>query len=589
MDFGAGHEVAQGGGNLTATPLYVAPEILAGGEATQESDVYSFGVLLFHLLTGTYPVTARTIGELRRAHAEGTRASLRAMRPDVPLRIATAIERATDPVPAPRYKTASDLGRDLNSKGGGATRRWIVGGALAAGILTAVTWGTATREPQRLVIGVLPFQNLSGDPSADLVADGLTAELIGNLAAIDGLDVRSTSFANARTHGSRDIAEAGRQLGADHVLDASVVSGGTEFRVSARLVRLNDRSTVWADSLTAQRGDSLPIQSRLAVAVVNSLRMKLGSGERRYQTRPEVYYQFLRARGLQARREPEYAVQAVELFEQVTASDPSFAPAFAGLARSLGDLARLNRERESGPLDPRLETATLEALRLDPLLAEAQSALGMLYALDREWEQAAAAFTRALDLNPSATATHTDFVLTVLLPLGRLDDAITLLEKARSIDPLSLDVRRVLALVQVESGHYQQAIASTRWILERDPDFPFVSTWLGRALMLSGQTQEAIWIFEQDPRQWAYLGYAYATVNRRDEAERLAAQYPEAPAQQMLIYAGLGDRSRALDALERAAVVNPWRALTWMIRPEVGSLRTDPRFAAVRRRLNLPD
>jgi tetratricopeptide (TPR) repeat protein len=182
-----------------------------------------------------------------------------------------------------------------------------------------------------------------------------------------------------------------------------------------------------------------------------------------------------------------------------------------------------------------------------------------------------------------------DYVVSTLLPLGKLEEALRVLHAALALDPKSLDVRRVLALLQVDSGLYEDAIASARWVLERDPAFPYADIWLGRALVLSGRPDEALPIFESRPALFGYLGYLYAVTGRRDEAEALAAAHPESPPRQMLIYAGLGDKDRAYEALERAAAVHPWRAATWMYRPEMKILRGDARVAALRKRLGLPE
>lgn len=235
-----------------------------------------------------------------------------------------------------------------------------------------------------------------------------------------------------------------------------------------------------------------------------------------------------------------------------------------------------------------MDQAALEALRIDPMLAEAQAAIGNLHARDREWQPAEAAFREALRIDPSRATTYTDYVLAILQPMGRHQESLELLERAGAADPLSLDVRRVLALTQVDAGLYDDAIASARWVLERDPHFPFADLWLGRALALSGKTAEAERIFARSPNRFGYLGYLFAVTGRRSEAEALAAAHPESPVRQMLIYGGLGDKDRAMAALEKAIDANWWRAAAWMHRPEMAVLRGDPRLDALKNRLGLP-
>jgi tetratricopeptide (TPR) repeat protein len=382
---------------------------------------------------------------------------------------------------------------------------------------------------------------------------------------------------------------AGRLVDADFVLDASVLVSNARIRLNARLIPLDEKRAEWARTFDRVDGDVFATLDDLARSLVNELRLKVGGGQRRYQTDPALELQFLRARGLQLRRHPKFALEAAAIFEQIVTRDPGFAPAVAALARSLGDVMRFNREFDSGVMEPRLEQAALEAIRLDPLLPDAQAALGMLHARDGQWASAEAAFQRALAIDPSQGSLYVDYDLAVLLPLGRVDDALDVLARARAVAPRSLDVGRALAHVQVEAGLYDEAIETSRWVLQQDPDFPFVDISLGRALILSGRPDEALPIFSRNPQHWVYLGYLYAVTGRREEAEALATRHPDDPPRQMLIYSGLGDKDRAFGALERAMTINPWRAATWMNRPEVAMLRSDPRFQEIKRRLGLQD
>lgn len=236
-----------------------------------------------------------------------------------------------------------------------------------------------------------------------------------------------------------------------------------------------------------------------------------------------------------------------------------------------------------------MNEAALEAYRLDPFLAEANAARGLLEARDLNWIDAEQFFARALTLNPSLTNVHAHAATFLLLPLNRLDEAMELLEVARNADPLSLDVHRALALIQVHAGEYQEAIRNSRWVLEQDPKYPYAASWLGRALALFGRLDEALHVFEENQSGAGYVGYVYAVTGRRAEAEAIAARASAPARQQLLIYGGLGDKDRAFEALERLVTENPWRAATWMMRPEVKILRDDPRFAEIRRRLRIPN
>ena len=215
--------------------------------------------------------------------------------------------------------------------------------------------------------------------------------------------------------------------------------------------------------------------------------------------------------------------------------------------------------------------------------------MGQVHAFDHEWTEAETSFRRALQLNPSLTSTYTDFALTTLLPEGKLDEAMRLLETATRADPLSLDVRRVLVHVQINAGLYDSAIDNCDRVLAVDPSFPFVAGLRVRALLHKGRVTEAIaWLERQGAGAEGYLGYAYAVSGRRAEAEALAARNHDFPQRQAMIYSGLGDGDDAFDALERLAAINPRRTGAFLIRPELARLRADPRMAPLRAKLGLP-
>ena len=237
-----------------------------------------------------------------------------------------------------------------------------------------------------------------------------------------------------------------------------------------------------------------------------------------------------------------------------------------------------------------MRPAAVKAIELDPLLAEAHAAMGLLHSRERNWENAQRSFQRAIELNPSLTRTYTNYVTSTLIPLGRLDEAARLLEEALRADPLSLDVRRELAMVQIMAGRYEEAIANLQRVRAIDPSFPFGDLFLARALTFAGRLAEALplWETRKDEPGWQFwMAYAYVMAGRRAEVERMAAAHDH-PYRLAIIYAALGEKDRALLALDRAADILPQRVGLLMMFPEMASLRGDARFAAIRRKLGLP-
>ena len=631
MDFGTGRELEDdASSDLAGTPLYLAPEVLQGQRATVRSDIYSLGVLLYHLVAGSYPVQARTVREVRRAHERGERTAVQTARPDVPPKLARVIERAIDHRPERRYQSADALAADLAAL---QPRPRLVRLAYAAGVAAAsilvvgVGWEMAGRQvgfsrtpsallasvaglspvgavnvspAERPIIAVLPLQNLSAEPDSDYFADGLTDEIIRNLAVIKGLEVRSRTSSFAFKDKPRNLRDIGQQLGVNLVVEGSIMRSGSKLRINAQLIQIAGDVPLWAEQFDRELKDVFAIQDEISSAIVNKLRLTLGRGQRRYETNLEAYELYLTARAVVARRGTSNAQKAAELFEQVIKTDPAFAPAYAGLADAYAFMSMDIQGRPDQPGVPapissetalsRMRPAAVKAIELDPLLAEAHAAMGLLHSRERNWENAQRSFQRAIELNPSLTRTYTNYVTSTLIPLGRLDEAARLLEEALRADPLSLDVRRELAMVQIMAGRYQEAIANLQRVRAVDPGFPFGDLFLARALTFAGRLAEALplWETRKDEPGWQFwMAYAYVMAGRRAEVETMAAAHDH-PYRLAIIYAALGDKDRALLALDRAADILPQRVGLLLMYPEMASLRGDARFAAVRRKLGLP-
>jgi eukaryotic-like serine/threonine-protein kinase len=624
MDFGTGRDLKdEASSDLAGTPLYLAPEVLQGQQATVRSDTYSLGVLLYHLVTGSYPVHAGTVGEIRRAHERGERSGIQTARSDVPSKLARVVERAIDPDPARRYETADALAADLIAL---KPRRRIVRLAYAAAVaaallvLIAVSWELAGRRveskttpaallasfvgfnavaapyvspAERPIIAVLPLQNLSAEPDSDYFVDGLTDEIIRNLAVIKGLEVRSRTSSFAFKNKPRNLRDVGRQLGANLVVEGSVMRSGGKLRINAHLIQIADDVPLWAERFDRELKDVFAIQDEISRAIVNKLRLTLGTGQRRYDTDVATYELYLQARAEIDRRDALGGTRrAAALFEQVIASDAAFAPAYAGLASAYAWMSMNPYPGQGGATFDEahavVRPAAVKALELDPLLGEAHAAMGWVHAREFEWERAQQSFGRAIELAPGLTQVYTQYSFSTLRPLSRLGEAERLLQAALRNDPLSLDVLRELAHVQFEQGRYDEAVRTFQRVRAADPEFP-LAQHLARALMWSGRLSEALPLLEgRGPGAQQFLAEAYVFAGRRADAEALAAANRGYPFREAIIYAALGDKDRAFEALERMRVSEPQRLPIVLVQPEMKGLRGDPRFAALRKKLKLP-
>jgi len=440
-------------------------------------------------------------------------------------------------------------------------------------------------------IAVLPLNNLSEDSAHDYFADGLTGEIIRNLLIIDGLAVRSQTSSFAFKGKSQNMREAGKQLQADYIVEGSVQRAGQQLRITAQLIRVSDDFPLWSGGYDRELTDVFAIQDEISRGIVNSLRLKLGGGRRRYETSAEAYDLYLQARALAIQRGLDGENRSVAPFEAAIAKDPSFAPAYAGLAAA--HVARSGQANFDlvGEM-AKMQTAAERAIQLDPLLGEAHGAMGIVYAREAQWAQSEKSFRHALELAPNDSVIYDNFALTLLMPLGRIQEAVQLLRKAEKNDPVAPRLHDILANALIAAGRYDEAAEQC---MKLAADFPARSTWLARARLGQGRVQEAIQILVDRIEQGAngpdikgFLGYAYGRAGRRDDAEKLAAA-DQRPYAQALTFAGLGDKQRTLDALERMAILGPVRLGRDLTYPEFDLVRGDTRLKALRKKLGLPE
>src|SRR5262245_4686541 len=478
------------------------------------------------------------------------------------------------------------------------TRVWV-GAALACLVVALAAMGWWRVHPEAPIpIAVLPLINLNQDPANDYFADGLTSEIIRNLSIIDGLTVRSEASTFALKSKPLTAREAGKQLEANYLLEGSVLRSGEQLRINVQFVRVSDDVPLLSQKYEREMKDIFSIQDEISRGVVNNLRLKLGRGRRKYETSTEAYDLYLRARALDAKFDPPVRRHSVPLFEQAIAKDPSFAPAYAGLAAEHALLSGntnfdIPREVEQ------LRAAAEKAIELDPLSAESYDALGAAYARDGKWEQSEKSFLRAIELQPQRADSHTHFASLYLLPLGRLEDAIAQLPVVERNDPLAAEVHFFLGDALEDAGRDQEAIKACEKL---PPENSNRGRCIFEAQVRLGKAREVVQFFEaKQPRPDSAefrvggagtpLGCAYARLGRREEAERVAPMISggEGGAE---IFSCLGDKDRVFEILDRNSEVGPIR-MGWFLlrvdRANRGLLRGDPRLKALRKKVGLPE
>jgi serine/threonine-protein kinase len=446
---------------------------------------------------------------------------------------------------------------------------------LIVGLATAWWWIQHASTP--IAIAVLPLENTSHDPANDYFADGLTDELIRNLSIIDGLAVRSRTSSFGIKGRPRNIHDAGKLLQADYILEGSVLRAGQQLRINVQLVRVRDDYSIWSGQFDRELTDIFAIQDEISLGIVNNLRLKLGRGRRRYETSVEAYDLYLQARALPQRLNRNNDA-TVRLYEQVTTKDPSFAPAYAGLAGAYAARSFQGFYDHTDELI-QMRAAAERAIQLDPLLAEAHEARGMEYARSGNWKESEKSFRRAIELDPSDSLAHSDLAFALLFPLGRIEEGIHEMRIAEKADPLSPSAQSGLGTLLLSGGRFQEAADLCQKAA--------AVRCLGRARLEQGRIEEAIQILATEPNP-QYLGYGYGRAGRREEAEKFAAAAAPNALTQALTFAGLGDKDRTLEALDRLASLGAVRVGRALNSPEFALLRGDPRVKALRKRVGLP-
>ena len=474
------------------------------------------------------------------------------------------------------------------------TRLWMIV-ALAGFVvaIAAVGWWRLHYGNAPVPIAVLPLVNLSQNPAEDYFADGLSGEIIRNLSIIDGMAVRSQTSSFTFKGKPRNLREIGKQLAADYVLEGSVLRSGQQLRINVQLVRVRDDFALWSGRYDEELTDIFKIQDEVSRGVVNSLRLKLGRGRRRYETSVQAYDLYLRARALQQRAYPLGYSQSIGPLEDAIVKDPSFAPAYAGLAAAIVVRSSADTLFDDDDELARMRVTAEKAIQLDPLLPEAHDALGMSYAREGQWEQSEKSFRHAIGLDPSSSMSHDHFAFNLLLPLGRVEEAVRELRVAAKADPLSSEVRNQLAFTLISAGKFDEAASQCEKV---SAEYPLRNQCLGRALMGQGRVGEAIpFLATSEVNNWGFLAYAYARMGRRVEAQKLMAEapmrYPDrrGPFQFALAFAGLGDKDRTIEQLALMAGAGPVRLGRDLTFPEFALVRGDARVKALRKKIGLPE
>ena len=401
--------------------------------------------------------------------------------------------------------------------------------------------------PQIHSVAVLPLQNLSGDPSKEYLADGLTEELLTDLAQVRSLRVISRTSIMTYKGTTKRLPEIARELNVDAVVEGSVMRSGNRIQVTAQLIEARTDTHLWAQTYEGDVSDLLALQNQVAQTIVQQVGAKLTPEEEGrlktvHLTRPEAHEAYLLGRYYWNKRTTEGFARAHDSFQEATKRDPQYAPPYAGLADCYVLLAEYTL-RPSAEVIPKARDAAVKALELDPMLAEAHASLGAAKVDGFDWKGGELELRRAIELNPSYATAH-QWYAELLSQEGRSGEAIAEINRAQELDPLSLVVNTIEGRILLFAGLTDQAIDQLRKTLELDPGFTLASYNLGKAYLQKGNLNRATAQFVESAKvkvaeRQAALAYAYSRTGQTAAARDLMTPYVKQPSSSYVSWYGV--------------------------------------------------
>jgi serine/threonine-protein kinase len=618
-------------GTTMGTTAYMSPEQASGREVDQRTDIWSLGIILYEMLSGDVPFQGEYPQAVIYAVINEEAEPLATRRPEVPAFLASIVGRALAKNPADRFQNMNDLAANLKAAGEGTqrirTRVWglrtnkfvkktfyLSATAATLAVLLALNvggvrkflFGPGTTSSQTVRLAVLPFANLSNDPEQEYFSDGLTQEMISQLGRLHPQSLNVIARTSVMRYKKTDtpIDQIGKELGVDYVMEGSVRREAGRVRVTANLVRVKGQAQLWADSFEREMTGILALQSDVAGKVAGALALKLLSSE---QTRlagapsvnAEAYDAVLKGQYHWRKLKAQEFDTAQRYFELALAKDPSYAPAYAGLAvvwsgrRQMGIMA-------AGDVAAQWKAATLRAVALDEDSITAHDALSS-YLTWYEWDWAGAEphWRKTIELDPN-DATNQASYSHFLAVTGRLDEAVIHIEVAVKLDPFNELILGFYAAVLNFVSRYEEAAAAARKALSLQPDSPIAISQLDIALFMLGRHDEILALrrknYAADPERLAALERGYTEAGfkgaMRRVADLLAARYEKSRSRTgtvglAMTYLKAGDKDKAMDWLEKAFEDRDGN-LPYIGRPIWDPLRDDPRFQKLLRKMHLP-
>jgi serine/threonine-protein kinase len=630
VDFGlaklAGRTMLTEEGTTLGTVAYMSPEQTQGVEVGHRTDIWALGVVLYEMVTGQLPFKGDFGQAVTYSILNEDPEPMTGLRTGVPMELERIVLKALAKNPGERYQNVGDLlvdlsllKKDLESLTPAARltktklprrkRIYLYSGVAIFLILLTVVGRSLLNGRSEVIdsIAVLPLDNLSGDAEQEYFVDGMTEALIAELSQIEALRVISRTSVMRYKGARKPLPEIGRELSVDAIIEGSVLHVGNRVRITAQLIETATDRHLWAKSYERDLQDILALQSEIARAIVREIKIAVTPEEETRLARirtvnPEAYEACLKGYYYWNKRTEEGLVRSIEYFQEAIEKEPDYAMAYVGLADAYNMLGGYD---VISPIEAyrKGKAAAIKALEIKSTLAGAHTSLAwtsMWY--DWDWSAAEKEYQRAIELNNNYATAHHWYGWCLALT-GRPDEAIGEFNHALKLDPLSLIINAAAGWNLYVARNYDQAIEHLQRTMELDPNFPRFHYWLGQSYVQTGMFEDAITEFRMavsispsSPQYVAALGHAYAVAGKRDEAQKVLDELKElskrryvSPFDIALVYTGLANENQAFKWLEEAYKEHAGWLVLLKVEPRLDSLRHDPRFQDLLRRMNFPE
>jgi eukaryotic-like serine/threonine-protein kinase len=616
-------------GSALGTVAYMSPEQVRGKELDARTDLFSFGAVLYEMATGALPFRGETSGVIFKAILDGTPTSAVRLNPDLPVELERIINRALDKDRDLRYQHASDMRAELQrlkrqtestkivatqtspDKTLKRRRLWVVIAACIAviGLAAVGTWYLRFgRTTQIDSIAVLPFINVSGDNTTDYLSDGMTESLIGNLAYVPQLKVKSRNSVFRYKGKDVDAQKVGNELGVSALVSGRVVPRGDNVEVSAELTYVRDNTEIWGQHYSGKSTEMISLQEQIAGDIAERLFSKLSTSEKQRVTKPgtrnpEAYDLYLKGRYYWNKQTLPDITTSISYFDQAIAKEPGYALAYSGLADAYTDLPSFGGSPSESY--PKSNAAARKALELDATLAHPHAILGS-NEMEYEWDFAGgeAEYKKSFELDPNDASARQWYAFDIGQIGGREQEALAETNRAHQLDPLSPTIGFEGGLIHVMARQYDEAISICKKVASENPTFSAAHACLARAYWGKRMYPQVI-------EEWKAIGQLSGDRSQSDFASAMEQGFRAAGWKGALtkgieiwqaerktgyssayniaaLYADLGEEDRAFQWLNTAYQERDFFLFGLKTDFLFDPLHSDPRFAELMRKVGLP-